>query len=53
MGKKISIESATMMNKIFELIEARKLFQNIKKNSNFNTSTILSSRHNKLQKWLK
>ena len=26
MGKKISIDSATMMNKIFELIEAQKLF---------------------------
>ena len=25
-GKKISIDSATMMNKIFELIEAQKLF---------------------------
>ena len=26
MGKKISIDSSTMMNKIFELIEAQKLF---------------------------
>ena len=26
MGKKISIDSATLMNKIFELIEAQKLF---------------------------
>ena len=26
MGKKISIDSATMMNKIFELIEAKKIF---------------------------
>ena len=25
-GKKISIDSATLMNKIFELIEAQKLF---------------------------
>ena len=32
MGKKISIDSATMMNKIFELIEAAKIFNlNIKK----------------------
>ena len=31
MGKKISIDSATMMNKIFELIEAKKIF-NLKKN---------------------
>ena len=30
MGKKISIDSATMMNKIFELIEAKKIF-NLKK----------------------
>ena len=27
MGKKISIDSATMMNKVFELIEARNIFQ--------------------------
>ena len=26
MGKKISIDSATMMNKIFEFIEAKKIF---------------------------
>ena len=26
MGKKISIDSATMMNKVFEIIEAQKLF---------------------------
>ena len=26
MGKKISIDSATMMNKIFEVIEAKKIF---------------------------
>ena len=26
MGKKISIDSATMMNKVFEIIEARKIF---------------------------
>jgi len=31
MGKKISIDSATMMNKVFELIEAQKIF-NIDKN---------------------
>ena len=31
MGKKISIDSSTMMNKVFELIEAKKIF-NIKKN---------------------
>ena len=26
MGKKISVDSATLMNKIFELVEAQKLF---------------------------
>jgi 1-deoxy-D-xylulose-5-phosphate reductoisomerase len=26
MGKKISIDSATMMNKVFEVIEAKKIF---------------------------
>ena len=26
MGKKISVDSATLMNKIFEIIEARKIF---------------------------
>ncbi len=26
MGKKISIDSATIMNKIFEVIEAKKIF---------------------------
>ena len=31
MGKKISIDSATMMNKVFEIIEAKKIF-NIKYN---------------------
>ena len=34
MGKKISIDSATLMNKIFELIEAMKIFD--LKKSNFN-----------------
>ena len=32
MGKKISIDSATMMNKVFEIIEAKKIF-NLKKTS--------------------
>ena len=31
-GKKISIDSSTMMNKIFEFIEAKKLF-NLKNNN--------------------
>ena len=33
MGKKISIDSATMMNKIFEVIEAIKIF-NLKSKKN-------------------
>ena len=32
MGKKISIDSSTMMNKIFEFIEAKKIFNLKKKN---------------------
>ena len=27
MGAKISVDSATMMNKIFEIIEAKKIFE--------------------------
>ena len=44
MGRKISIDSSTMMNKIFEFIEAIKIF-NIKKKKfrNFNSSIILCS----------
>ena len=36
MGKKISIDSATMMNKVFEIIEAKKIF-----NLNYNKLNIL------------
>ena len=36
MGKKISIDSATMMNKVFEIIEAKKIF-----NFNYNQLQIL------------
>jgi 1-deoxy-D-xylulose-5-phosphate reductoisomerase len=36
MGKKITIDSATMMNKVFEIIEARKIF-----NINYNKLSIL------------
>ena len=32
MGKKISIDSATMMNKVFEIIEAQRIFELPKKN---------------------
>lgn len=31
MGKKISIDSATMMNKVFEVIEAQRIFNLPKK----------------------
>ena len=37
MGKKISIDSATMMNKVFEVIEAKKLF-----NLNYKNISILT-----------
>ena len=37
MGKKISIDSATMMNKVFEIIEAKKIF-----NLNYNQLEILT-----------
>ena len=37
MGKKISIDSATMMNKVFEVIEAKKIF-----NLNYNNLSILT-----------
>ena len=37
MGKKISIDSSTMMNKVFEVIEAKKLF-----NLNYRNITILT-----------
>ena len=37
MGKKISIDSATMMNKLFEIIEAKNIFNlEYKKIFNFN-----------------
>ena len=36
MGKKISIDSATMMNKVFEIIEAKNIFD-----INFNKLDIL------------
>ena len=36
MGKKISIDSSTMMNKVFEVIEAKKIF-----NLNYNQIKII------------
>ena len=39
MGSKISVDSSTMMNKIFEIIEAKKIF-----NLNYNHFNIYSSR---------
>ena len=35
MGKKITIDSATLMNKVFEVIEAKNIF-NLPNNKNFN-----------------
>ena len=44
MGKKISIDSATMMNKVFEIIEAKNIFNiDYKKIININSSKILCS----------
>ena len=44
MGKKISIDSSTMMNKIFEFIEAKKIFNlNKKKIIYINSSIIIYS----------
>ena len=37
MGKKITIDSATMMNKVFEVIEAKKIF-----NIDYNKISILT-----------
>ena len=45
-GKKISIDSATLMNKILELIEAQKLFSIPDKNRYINTSKFSCSRNN-------
>ena len=47
MGKKISIDSATMMNKLFEIIEAKNIFNlEYKKIFAFNSSKILCSCNN-------
>ena len=44
MGKKISIDSATMMNKVFEIIEAKKIFNlNYDKLRYFSSSNIICS----------
>ncbi len=43
MGKKISIDSATMMNKVFEIIEAKKIF-----NFNYNQLEIVVHPHSYL-----
>ena len=43
MGRKISIDSATMMNKVFEIIEAKKIF-----NLKYNQLKILIHRHSYL-----
>ena len=48
MGRKISIDSATLMNKVLEYIEAQKLFKLSKKFRNFNSSRVPRSRHHKI-----
>ena len=47
MGKKISIDSATLMNKVFEFIEAMRVFNLIKNKIKYiNSSQILCSFYN-------
>ena len=48
-GKKISIDSATLMNKVFELVEAQKIF-NLKKEKIdiLISSRVISSRNYKI-----
>ena len=43
MGKKISVDSSTMMNKVFEVIEAKKIFLILNYNQiiNFNSSKFI------------
>ena len=42
MGKKISVDSSTLMNKVFEIIEAQRIFKlPIVQVQNFDTSKIL------------
>ena len=48
MGKKISIDSATMMNKVFEIIEAKKIF-----NINYNQLEIIIHPHSYLHAIIK
>ena len=49
MGKKISIDSANLMNKVFEVVEACKIFKfNKKKIQNNDTSPILCSFYNSI-----
>ena len=49
MGKKISIDSANLMNKVFEVVEACKIFKfNKKKIPNNDTSPILCSFYNSI-----
>ena len=45
MGKKISIDSATLVNKLFEVIEAQRLFNIDIKNINKNSPPILYSQY--------
>ena len=47
MGKKISVDSANLMNKVFEVVEACKIFKfNKNKYQDNDTSTILCSFYN-------
>ena len=49
MGKKISIDSATMMNKVFEVIEAKKIFDlKYDQITNINSSKVIFTRNSKI-----
>ena len=41
MGKKISVDSATMINKVFEVIEAKNISNFLRQIINYNSSKIL------------
>ena len=48
MGSKITVDLSTLMNKVFEVIEARNIFQIEIKNNSINSSTVLYSCNSKI-----
>ena len=53
MGRKISIDSSTLMNKIFEVVEAQKILIFPMRNWNHYSSEFTSSCYFRPQKWVK